>query len=115
MASKHGGGILYQTTPHQLGYTWQRGLCTCNHVPKSRWCKHGSDETTKLGNRQTRQGKATMRQPPGWERMDEIFHCGGSGAEETGTVHGTGATLDSIYPRTTRYLVDSGKSAGQRD
>ncbi|CEI38743.1 unnamed protein product [Fusarium venenatum] len=43
-------------------------------------------------------GRATMRQPPGWEHMDEVSHCGGFGAEETGTVHGTGATLDLIIP-----------------
>jgi hypothetical protein len=72
--------------------------------------------TTKLGNRQARQGRATMRQPPGWERMDEVFHCGGSGAEETGTVHGTGATLDIQSLPARRDIVASGfKSAGQRD
>lgn len=40
----------------------------------------------------------SMRQPPGRERMDEVFRCGGPGAGETGSVNGTGATLDIKPP-----------------
>jgi hypothetical protein len=56
-----------------------------------------------------------MRQPPSWERMDEVFPCGGSGAEETGTVHGTGATLDTNPPARRDIVASDFKSAGQRD